>query len=74
MLRLQDVFEDIDLLKEIDLISSVSGGSLPAAYYCISMDPGATKGAVKSNRLWDNSTVKRLMARNYLYKWIGNWF
>jgi len=74
MLRLQDVFEDIDLLKEIDLISSVSGGSLPAAYYCISMDPGATKGAVKSNRLWNNSTVKRLMARNYLYKWIGNWF
>ncbi len=139
MLRLQDVFEDIDLLKEIDLISSVSGGSLPAAYYCISMDPeGFTtvpiKGAVnysqlssslktkvrysennrllgfkgpmqpedaqelseslsdqkddecieklqrlsqhkvRSNRPWDERTVKRLMERNYLYKWIGNWF
>ncbi len=139
MLRLQDVFEDIDLLKEIDLISSVSGGSLPAAYYCISMDPEGfitvpIKGAVnysqlssslktkvrysennrllgfkgpmqpkeaqelseslsdqrddecieklqrlsqykvRSNRPWDERTVKRLMERNYLYKWIGNWF
>jgi predicted acylesterase/phospholipase RssA len=139
MLRLQNVFEDIDLLKEIDLISSVSGGSLPAAYYCISIDPeGFTsipiKGEfnhsqlssslkskvrysennrllgfngpmqpqdakelrealsdqkddervaklkrlsqykVKSNRPWDEWTVKRLMVRNYLYKWIGNWF
>lgn len=139
MLRLQDVFQDIDLLKEIDLISSVSGGSLPAAYYCISMDSGGftsvpLKGVfnysqlspslktkvrysennrllgfkgpmqpedaeelfealsdrtdaesvaklkrlsqhkVKSNRSWNDTTVKRLMTRNYLYKWIGNWF
>ena len=138
MLKLQKVFDDIDLLKEIDLISSVSGGSLPAAYYCISMDPeGFTsvpikgefnysqlssslknrvkysennrllgfKGPmqpqdeeelfealsdrkddesvaklkrlpqdIKSNRSWNERTVKRLMTRNYLYKWIGNWF
>lgn len=27
------------ILDEVDLISSVSGGSLPAAYYCLSKDP-----------------------------------
>jgi predicted acylesterase/phospholipase RssA len=39
MLRLQQVFQDIDLLAEVDAISSVSGGSLPAAYYAVSKDP-----------------------------------
>lgn len=40
MLRLQQAFPDVDLLQEVDVISSVSGGSLPAAYYAISRDPG----------------------------------
>jgi predicted acylesterase/phospholipase RssA len=39
MFRLQEAFPEIDLLKEVDVISAVSGGSLPAAYYCISKDP-----------------------------------
>jgi NTE family protein len=39
MLKLQKVYPDIDLLKEVDAISSVSGGTLPAAYYTISRDP-----------------------------------
>ena len=30
---------DLDILKEVDVISSVSGGSLPAAYYAITADP-----------------------------------
>jgi NTE family protein len=38
MLRLQQVFPDLDLLQEVDVISAVSGGSLPAAYYAISRD------------------------------------
>jgi len=38
MLQLQQVFTDLDLLQEVDVISSVSGGSLPAAYYAISRD------------------------------------
>lgn len=38
MLRLQQVFPDLDLLQEVDVISSVSGGSLPAAYYAVSRD------------------------------------
>ncbi len=39
MLKLQQVYKDIDLLQEVDVISSVSGGSLTAAYYCLSMNP-----------------------------------
>ena len=38
MLKLQHVFNDVDILKEVDVVSSVSGGSLPAAYYCICKD------------------------------------
>ena len=38
MLRLQQVFTDLDLLQEVDVISAVSGGSLPAAYYAVSRD------------------------------------
>lgn len=67
MLKLQHVFSDIDLLSEVDAISSVSGGSLPAAYYAISTDSGP------GNR-WDEKTVKRLMRKNYTMRWFGNWF
>lgn len=38
MFKLQNFFKDIDLLKEVDAISSVSGGSLAAAYYCVTAD------------------------------------
>ncbi len=40
MLRLESVVDEINLLHEVDVISSASGGSLPAAYYCVSRDPG----------------------------------
>jgi predicted acylesterase/phospholipase RssA len=40
MLRLERVVDQINLLHEVDVISSVSGGSLAAAYYCASRDPG----------------------------------
>lgn len=75
MLALQKVYKDdhLDLLKEVDLISSVSGGSLPAAYYVISQDPGSADKA-ESNRDWDDATVKDLMSRSYIMRWFGNWF
>lgn len=38
MLKLQNLYEDVDLLREVDVISSVSGGSLAAAYYAVSRD------------------------------------
>ncbi len=72
MLKLQNVFNDIDILKEVDVISSVSGGSLPAAYYCISKDSKEEK--VRSNRYWNEDIVKKLMSVDYQNKWVGNWF
>lgn len=78
MLRLQTVFADLDILCEVDAISSVSGGSLPAAYYGISVDteapcPGSRlyKG---HGRKWDEETVKELMTKNYINRWFGNWY
>ncbi|HEU0202530.1 MAG TPA: patatin-like phospholipase family protein, partial [Burkholderiaceae bacterium] len=38
MLRLQTLRPDVDLLNEVDVVSSVSGGSLAAAYYVGSRD------------------------------------
>jgi predicted acylesterase/phospholipase RssA len=77
MLQLQKVFLDIDILCEVDVISSVSGGSLPAAYYGISTDttapcrePALSKG---HGHKWDEKTVKELMTRNYINRWFGNW-
>jgi len=76
MLALETVFKDegINLLKEVDIISSVSGGSLPAAYYVISKDPDDDSGRVVSNRNWEHDIVTDLMSRNYRGKWLGNWF
>lgn len=63
-----------NLLESVDAISSVSGGSLPAAYYAISMDPNDKSGKVLSGRVWDRDTVEDLMSKNYIGRWIGNWF
>jgi predicted acylesterase/phospholipase RssA len=128
------VLEKLDLLREVDVISSVSGGSLPGAYYAASRDralplkgtltplaapaplapvspklgrdgerltcagelSGAEQAALERRlggaalarpvvelcaqaelrrlRRWDEKTVDELMARNYLVRWIGNWF
>jgi predicted acylesterase/phospholipase RssA len=80
MLRLQTVFhsdnpdDDLDILGEVDAISSVSGGSLPAAYYAISTDATNQAEPSRSRHPWDDATVSRLMGRNYIVRWFGNWF
>ncbi len=139
MARLATCFPDIDLLREVDLITAVSGGTLPAAYYCLSQDPdgwvqaripggvdlqalpatlasrvawrgerqllglhgplsaaeavaltaalhrpeeaprlarlvAASRVKLKGRRTWSAVTVRRLMQRNFLRRWIGNWF
>ncbi|PYO19509.1 MAG: hypothetical protein DMD88_15055, partial [Candidatus Rokuibacteriota bacterium] len=63
----------LNVLNEVDLISAVSGGSLAAAYYAASFDAG-TPGIPPGRRKWDERTVTDLMSRNYIARWIGNWF
>jgi len=75
MLALEKVYQDqsLNLLKEVDLISSVSGGSLPAAYYAVSYDtddPHRPEDA----RSWDDGTVRFLMSRSYRGIWLKNWW
>lgn len=76
MLALEKVFKDQgwNLLHEVDAISSVSGGSLPAAYYAISADTQKEAEQLPSKRIWNQEAVRKLMRRNYRNKWIGNWF
>jgi predicted acylesterase/phospholipase RssA len=65
--------ERINVLEEVDLISSVSGGSLAAAYYASTCDPDSAAPAL-SCRSWDEKTVAGVMGRNYIKRWLGNWF
>nr|VFJ99975.1 MAG: Predicted acylesterase/phospholipase RssA, contains patatin domain [Candidatus Kentron sp. LFY] len=78
MFKLQDIFkgekEKLDLLKEVDVISSVSGGSLPAAYYAISKDKNDKTEQVPSNRYWKYETVMKLMSKDYRERWFWNFF
>ncbi|HEY7363120.1 MAG TPA: patatin-like phospholipase family protein [Methylomirabilota bacterium] len=62
-----------NVLKEVDLISSVSGGSLTAAYYASTFDPGHPPPP-KGRRIWDERTLRDLMSHNYIRRWVGNWF
>ena len=74
MLELGTVFPEKDLLKEVDAISAVSGGSLPAAYYVISSDRIDEADQEYSGRLWAKDDVLELMRKNYILEWFVNWF
>ncbi len=76
MLALEEVFADQgwNLLHEVDAISSVSGGSLPAAYYAITGDSEEEARKLPSKRVWNRETVRKLMRRNYRIRWVGSWF
>jgi predicted acylesterase/phospholipase RssA len=63
----------VNVLNEVDLVSSVSGGSLAAAYYVSSYDPGP-EPVPRGRRVWDEPTVTDLMSRDYIKRWVGNWF
>lgn len=63
----------LDVLQDVDLISAVSGGSLPAAYYAISQDDESPCIA-SSGRYWRRAEVGERMTHAYLKSWIGRWF
>lgn len=46
MLKLQTLYPDVDLLDEVDVLSSVSGGSITAALYAASRDVSITSPAL----------------------------
>lgn len=46
MLKLQTLYPDVDLLEEVDVLSSVSGGSITAALYAASRDVALTSPAL----------------------------
>ncbi len=75
MLALEGVYRDegLNILDEIDVISSVSGGSLPAAYYAVSSSPD-DRSRARYGKVWDERTVKELISRSYRSIWFRRWF
>jgi predicted acylesterase/phospholipase RssA len=73
MLELQEV----GALGSVDLISSVSGGSLPAALYALSRDPQAPPPAPDqddSRRLiWQRGDVMSLAGADLVSPWLLRW-
>jgi NTE family protein len=76
MVRLGKVFgsPSADLLKQVDAISSVSGGSMPAAYYAISSDPEDPGDRAATGRIWDEPSVKKLMSLPFRSRWLASWW
>ncbi|MEE9446611.1 MAG: patatin-like phospholipase family protein [Arenicellales bacterium] len=77
MLKMQTLYQDIDLLAEVDAISSISGGSMAAAYYGVSADDAKDVqfNTPQGERpLWQAEEVKKRLSSNFLLSWFGNWF
>ena len=73
MLELQD----IGALDSVDLVSSVSGGSLAAGLYALSYDPGPAEPGpgpgVPRRIVWSRDAVLPMAGDNLLTPWILRW-
>ena len=67
MFKLQEVLDDYDVLSKVDVISSVSGGSLAAAYYCLSRDPAASQTKSDAAGLWTEEAFLNLIKHDYIF-------
>jgi NTE family protein len=65
------------ILQQVDVISSVSGGSYTSALYALSCDdaescPATVEGPKRM--VWTEDEVYRRLQRNFIARWFGNWF
>jgi len=65
------------ILQQVDVISSVSGGSFTAAYYVLSAEgmlkgPPTIEGSARPR--WDPDKVFSRLQKNFMVKWVRNWF
>jgi len=70
-ISVMEKLSNLGILKNVDIISSISGGSIAGAYYCISGDEGST---FASGRYWDFRDAKNNIKKNFIYRFIGNLF
>lgn len=69
--------ERYGLLQQVDVMSSVSGGSFTAASYVLSCDRGDNCPATVEGPprfVWEPKTVFPLLESNYIWRWFGSWF
>ncbi len=59
-----------ELLQKVDFISSVSGGSIAAAYYALDGYPGKGPPKIVFNR----NEIDQIFARDFQWQWVGRWF
>jgi len=68
------------ILQQVDVMSSVSGGSLTAAYYTLSCDqsdnpqkcPPTVEGPPRY--IWEPAEVFSNLEKNFIGRWVSNWF
>ncbi|MBI3810737.1 MAG: patatin-like phospholipase family protein [Nitrospirae bacterium] len=63
----------LGILDRVDFISSVSGGSLPAAYYALDGYKYFTWTGYRQIHFEDAEVMDR-MGRDFKWRWIGRWF
>lgn len=74
--KVMQQLDSLGILEQVDLISSVSGGSMTAAYYCFSADekPEDTiSGRTWKDKKNNDLEIKKLLRKNYIARWLGSW-
>lgn len=62
--------QELGILEKVDVISSVSGGSIAAAYYALDGYPERSHPKIS----FDRRQIDERFARDFQWRWIGRWF